>query len=184
MTEFDRKPGNLKDGTYRDGDGFKALGRGLLKVFGILIATALVGCLLFRLLFVDYIEQHELPYMFDRMTGQVSILPHTGYIVTMPFVVKVYGIDLRPHQVLLQVGYSSSSGSTSPSANSRVLNAKLVQFNPAGLKEFIALHGLQEGDVSEILKIYAFDQENKSYPFLKVEAGTGSGLTFAPTVAK
>lgn len=158
---------------------FKARGELLATVLFSVLALALVGAIVFRIGFVTFVEQHELPYTYDRRTGEVSVLPHTGYIIHLPFMVQVHGIDLRPHQVLLTVGGGGPRGS---SANYRVLNAKLVQFKAEGLQEFIRLHGLQEGDVSEILKIYAYDQEGRSYPFLKVEAQT-SGMALAPVSA-
>lgn len=139
------------------------------EVVGVLLVLAILLLIGFRMLFVDYVEQYEQPYKFDRMTGEVTILPKTGYIVTPPFVVKVYGIDLRPHQIMIDVGDKHTD-----SANKRVLNAKLVQFNPAGIKQFIAWHGLQEGDVSEILKIYAYDQQGRNFPFLLVDSQTSS----------
>ena len=142
----------------------------VVKALAALAGVVFFGLILFRVLFVTYVDQYELPYQYDRVTGQVSVLNRTGYFVRPPLLVAIYGIDLRPHQVLLQVGGAKGTDA----ASTRVLNAKLVQFNPAGLKEFIALHGLQGGDVSEILKIYAYDQQGRSFPFLKVDGQTAS----------
>jgi len=139
------------------------------EILGSIIVLAIILLILFRVFFVNYIQPYELPYKFDRVSGEITVLPKTGYIVTPPFVVQVYGIDLRPHQVMIEVGSRNTD-----TANKRVLNAKLVEFNPAGLKQFIEWHGLQKGDVSEILKIYAYDQEGREYPFLKVGGKTSS----------
>jgi len=87
-----------------------------------------------------------------------------GWVIANPFKSDVYTIDLRPMQVQMN-------------ANSRVLNAKLIQFDPAGLQTFLSWHGLDnyEGPggsssgstpFSEILRSYAYD--GNSYPFLRV----------------
>jgi hypothetical protein len=72
----------------------------------------------------------------------------------------VHKLDLRPYQITI-------------SANQRVLNAKLVRFNPDGLAKFIEWHGRNAGDFTnnllEILKCYAFDKANgEDCPFLTV----------------
>jgi hypothetical protein len=56
-------------------------------------------------------------------------------------------------------------------ANNRVLNAKLVQFNPKGFKTFIAWHGnsnYEQINLKDILMSYAYDPTNKSYDFLTI----------------
>lgn len=148
---------------------FNVTWKGIWLFLGSLIILSLFGLALFYALFVTYVEQHTLPYKFDRLTGEVTILERTGYIVTPPFIVEVKSIDLRPHQVMIKVGHSQSD-----TANKRVLNAKLVQFKKEGFFEFIKLHGLQNGNVSEILKIYAYDSEERDFPFLKVESETSA----------
>lgn len=124
----------------------------------------LFGLFLFRILFLNYVENYELGYQFDNRTGELTVLEHTGYIITPPFVVHVHTIDLRPMQVCIN-------------ANNRVLNCKLVKFNPEGLLTFVEWHGRDDyepggagtsSDLSEILKSYAFDGSGKNYPFLTV----------------
>ena len=55
--------------------------------------------------------------------------------------------------------------------NSRVLNCKLVEFNPKGFKTLISWHGRQDysGPIFEnIMMSYAYDPSSKSYPFLTI----------------
>lgn len=131
-------------------------------ILGIGIIT-LFGC-------IEKVENYELGYTFDLRTGKIEVLPRQGYFITYPFVVKVHTIDLRPTQVCIN-------------ANSRVLNCKLVKFNPSGLLEFIAWHGRGDYyvDVStmstpfeEILMSYAYDESDEKYPFITIvkEFGT------------
>jgi hypothetical protein len=141
-----------------------------------LFALALVLLILFRILFVNYVDNYELGYKFDARNGEITILPHSGYVVTLPFVVSVHHIDLRPMQVCI-------------SAIQRVLNCKLVQFNPdsEAVKLFLSWHGRQDYDgpgtssssqstdgasrytyFQSVLLNYAYDGSGKSYSFLTV----------------
>lgn len=141
------------------------------STLAIVVVEVVAAALLFRASFVSYIFPYEFPYAVNHFTGAIEKVPHKGYIIANPIEYQIYGIDLRPRQVRLEVGASSQSGNP---ASFRVLNAKLVSFNPNGLDEFLKLHGPQDGDVSELLKIYAFDQQNKSYPFLNIGSVTVS----------
>jgi len=135
----------------------------------IVVGSLVIGLFVFRLGWVDFVDNYELGYKYDARTGQTERLGRTGYFVTSPFLVKVHSVDLRPMQVCIN-------------ANARVLNCKLVQFNSEGLEVFISWHGRGDynGDVSnpnqassagnlnQILMSYAFDGSRKTYPFLKV----------------
>lgn len=128
-----------------------------------LIATLLVGVLLFSCwfgLFVTTVENYELGFVFDRYTGEIETIEKKGWVVRTPLRYSVHTIDLRPYQLTI-------------SANQRVLNAKLVQFNPEGLDTFVQWHGRDAGDdlynLKEILKCYAFALDSgKDCPFLTV----------------
>ena len=129
---------------------------------GVLIVVALVILLIFRMVFVNFVDNYELGYKFDSRTGQITVLKESGYYVTAPIVVNVHTVDLRPMQVCIN-------------ANQRVLNCKLVQFNPNGIELFLSWHGRQDYDVGghggnlhQILLSYAYDGSGKSYPFLTV----------------
>lgn len=139
----------------------------VMKVIGVLFILALIGLMIFRIMWVNHIEPYEFAYQFDSRNGKITILTKKGYVVTPPFVVEVYAIDTRPYQIRIE---TKSSGS---SVNNRVLNAKLVSFNPKGFDELVKLHGMVSGDVSEILKIYAYDPKGRQQPFLNIEDQTG-----------
>ncbi len=116
---------------------------------------------------LHYVEKHELGYTFDRFNGEVQIVPHTGWVVRNPFHYSVYTIDLRPYQV------SITAATATTGISDRILNAKLVRFNPAGLQTFISWHGCgaggSVGNLKEILKCYAFDKQNGAdCPFVTV----------------
>lgn len=151
------------------------------EIVGVVIVLALVGLILFRMLFVDFIDNYQLGYKFDARTGMITLFKEPGYVVTPPFLVKVHTVDLRPMQVCIN-------------ANQRVLNCKLVQFDLKGVELFLSWHGRNDYEgpgggqqssgataFSEILKSYAYEGSNKNYPFLIIlrelkpeEAATGA----------
>ncbi len=131
-------------------------------IIGAIVVLLIVGLTIFRLFWVDFVDNYELGYKFDSRTGQITVLKESGYYVTPPFVVKIHTVDLRPMQVCIN-------------ANQRVLNCKLVQFNSDGLELFLAWHGRQDytignanSTLSQILLSYAYDGSGKNYPFLTV----------------
>lgn len=141
------------------------------------ILLIIIGAVGFRVAFVNFVDNYELGYKYDLLEGGKithlftidtdgdttnfaydGLRPQTGYFVTPPFFVKIHTIDLRPMQVCIN-------------ANSRVLNCKLVRFNPAGLDLFLSWHG--RGDytavtLNPILMSYAYDGSGKVYPFLDI----------------
>lgn len=125
-----------------------------------LIPLTLIGLLIFRLGWVTFVDNYELGFSYDSVTGKIEKINRTGWIIRTPMRYSVHAIDLRPYQVSI-------------SANSRILNAKLVRFNPDGLETFVEWHGRDAGDqkdqMLEILKCYAFDRDQgKDCPFLTV----------------
>lgn len=136
-----------------------------------IVSSVVLSLFTFYFGFVDFVDQHEVGYKFDARTGELSLLKEKGYIVTPPFVVKVNTIDLRPFQVCIN-------------ANSRVLNCKLVQFDPEGVLDFVSWHGRDnysafsmgqlstQGDLYQIMMSYAYESygkdRNTNYKFLKV----------------
>lgn len=125
---------------------------------GSIIAILLVPLVLFRMTFVNFIDNYQIGYKFDKRDGKVMVLSETGYVVTLPYLVSVHTVDLRPMQVCIN-------------ANQRVLNCKLVQFDKAGLDLFLSWHGRTDYDgvnLNEILKSYAYDGSGKNYPFLTI----------------
>lgn len=138
------------------------LGRSEKIVGGLVVVAALVliGLLVFWLGWVHTIDKHELGFTYDRLTGKIEKIERNGWIVRTPLRYSVHCLDLRPYQIQI-------------SANERILNAKLVRFDPDGLETFVSWHGRSAGDnlnnLKEILKCYAFDKlEGKDCPFLIV----------------
>jgi len=145
-------------------------------VFGSLLFLAL----LFRLIFVYFVDNYELGYSFNKFTGSVERLDRTGYFIANPFEKVIHTIDLRPMQVRIE-------------ANNRVLNAKLVQFREEGLIQFIDLHGRGDyspsstaasgGNFTDIMKCYAYENYGNmnsdsiieyKYKFIRILSNTNT----------
>ncbi len=132
---------------------------------GAVFVSLLFLLLVFRITFVNFVDNYHMGYKFDARTGEVTILDDVGYFVTPPIVVKIHTVDLRPWQVCIN-------------ANKRVLNCKLVQFkrDKKGLELFISWHGRmdyegggeQTGSFTDILKSYAYEGSGKTYPFMTI----------------
>lgn len=126
-----------------------------------------------------YVENYELGYVWDARTGEILIQKKTGYVARTPVIQSVHTIDLRPQQVCI----TSAMGAMG--VNSRVLNCKLVSFNPAGISTFLKWHGRGDYDASslgDLLKIYAYDGSGTNYPFLTINNELKS-VVATPTVA-
>lgn len=162
--------------------------KNFLYVVGGIVGVALIGAFIFWIGWVNNIERHEFAYSYNKFNGgKIEKFPNRhGIFITPPWV-SVYGIDTRPTQVQILVGGTASSDNNSGAptgVNNRMLNANMVQFNPDGLDDLIRRHGILHGNISQILMIYAFDQEGKSYPFLIVDGKTVSGGTPSQEVSK
>ncbi len=149
------------------------------SVIGGVVILALLTILIWFGAWVRHVDRHELGFSYDRMTGQIEILKRYGWWIRTPIRYSVHTIDMRPYQTTL-------------SANQRILNAKLVRFDPKGLETFVEWHGRNAGDnlpnLLEILKCYAFDRaEGRDCPFLEVvsEIAPSQGvLNFKPRFEK
>ncbi len=144
----------------------------LMKIAIGAVALIIVGLVFlgfYRMIFLKFADNYELAYEYDISAGgKIKILEGTGYFRTIPFIRRVHTIDLRPMRVC-------------NNANKRQLNCKLVQFNPAGLEEFLRWHGRNnygndgdvggEGNLHNILLSYALDCDSSRYPFLKILPG-------------
>lgn len=129
-------------------------------ILGVLVALAIISLVIWRVFFVTMVDAHELAFSYDRLDGQIEQIKETGWVTRLPIRYAVHTIDMRPYQVTI-------------SANQRILNAKLVRFNPEGIDKFVEWHGRDAGDnlqnLLEILKCYAFDKEGgASCPFLTI----------------
>lgn len=134
----------------------------------ILVGTVLVSALFIRGACFTFVDNYEFAYKFDKVTGVTEPLINKdgsfvrGYILQRPFVDAIHTFDLRPFQICI-------------SANSRVLNCKLVRFNPKGFKTFIDWHGrgdYERENLRDIFMSYAYDPNGNDYPFLIVDKGT------------
>ena len=143
-------------------------------VLAVIIILLVVGLIIFHAAFVSFVDNYELGLVYNRFSGEITPLERTGYFIFPPFKYSVHSIDLRPYQLSITASFgnefSSRGGSGIPS---RVLNAKLVRFNPEGLETFVEWHGRDAGDdlgnLKEIMKCYAFDKEGgKDCPFIIV----------------
>lgn len=129
-------------------------------VFGTisgLVVLLIVARMIFGMPWV-YVDNYELGYKFDSRTGQISRLNRSGFVGRHVIFDRINTVDLRPRQVCIN-------------ANARVLNCKLVKFNPDGLELFLSWHGRANYDgtnLDEILKSYAYDGSGRSYPFLTI----------------
>lgn len=142
-----------------------------LAVLIALLVGVIVGGVVFRVMFVNFVDNYEIGYRYDTFgenAGKIHRLQDNGYIVTWPFKTNIHTIDGRPMQVCI-------------SSINRVLNCKLVQFNPEGPELFLQWHGRgdysnyrgvsssgQGSQFNEILKAYAYEGSGKSYPFLTI----------------
>jgi len=144
----------------RSSESVKEALKSIGLVTGVSLVLMLVLALLWYLTFVTNIDRHELGFSYDRLTGKIETFDRFGWWIRMPVRYSVHTIDMRPYQISI-------------SANQRILNAKLVRFNPKGLDKFIEWHGRNAGDehanLLEIMKCYAFDRDDgKDCPFLEV----------------
>jgi len=128
--------------------------------FALSVISAIVGLmsLILGIMSVHHIDNYELGFTFDRFSGKIERLERSGLVFKPIWHYSVHRLDLRPKQVSI-------------SANARILNAKLVRFNPEGLETFVEWHGRDAGDeddsLYEILKSYAFNINNGAdCPFL------------------
>jgi hypothetical protein len=150
--------------------------------FGILCFVTLVGLLVFRVVWVTFVDNYEMGFTYDNFSGKIERIESTGWIVRNPIKYSVHHLDLRPYQVTI---------TANTSVQNRILNAKLVRFNPNGLDKFVEWHGRSGGDehsnMLEILKCYAFDRDDgKDCPFLTVvsELAPGQGMNQTTTAPK
>lgn len=154
--------------------------KGIGILFAALVVLAFVGLIIFRMFFLSFVDKHELGYKFDRFQGTITVVDHSGWVVRNPVRYDVHTIDLRPYQVSITANIGVSP---------RILNAKLVRFNPDGLNTFISWHGRGAGSdvesLKELLKCYAFDrEEGRDCPFLVVVSDIAPGQAMGVDPAK
>lgn len=155
----------------------------------ILVCSLLIGSLIFRALFLRFVDSYELGYKYYKTTGQTVVLPRTGWHLVKPFITQIHTIDTRPVQIRIEA-YMSGSNTSASDINTRVLNAMLVRFKPEGLMQLLEYHGrmnYSQEKLSQILKIYAYEgcatdgyskeYLQKKYKFLKIMSTISPGTT-------
>lgn len=131
---------------------------------GVAFAALLIVALLYRAMFWTFVDNYEFAYKFDAIGGEITAIknpdgsPKQGYVFSWPLIERIHTIETRPMQVCIN-------------ANSRVLNCKLVHFNPDGFELFISWHGrgnYRGMNLEQILMSYAYDPSQANYPFIKI----------------
>lgn len=132
-------------------------------------AGAVGSVFMFYLLCLNHLPPQEIGITYNSLNGDITIQDRPGWHLTSPFV-SVSTIETRPFQVCLNAG-------------ARVLNCKLIRFNPTGAKEFVRLQGFHYwnttiggcnrggsecslNDFGRIMLGYAYSDQ--SYPFLEI----------------
>lgn len=129
--------------------------------------VSLVGAFLFYVFCLNHVEPQEIGISYDSLNGEVTVQRHPGWYVTSPFT-RVATVETRPFQVCLNAG-------------ARILNCKLIRFNPDGAAEFVKLQGFHywngpsncnnnpgcsSTEWSRIMMGYAYAE--RPYPFLEI----------------
>jgi hypothetical protein len=118
---------------------------------GIVLALAF----LFYCFFLNHVDINEIGIAYNSIGGKVWIQDRPGWYLTSPFV-EIATVTTLPLKV------------TIPS-EAKVINTKIVRFNPAGVDEFIRMQGFSyfsNQGLENILMGYAFSGEK--YSFLEV----------------
>jgi hypothetical protein len=147
-------------------------------IIGAIVTIGLIGLLMagsFRVIFCTFTDNYHMAYEYNTFTGELKVLEGSGYWVRNPIKYKIHSIEMRPMQVtVLKGGIGNGVGNGTGGIGRRILNAKLVEFNPKGFDTFMKWHGRGAGEtqaeLAEILSCYAFDVDGgKDCPFLTVK---------------
>ena len=131
-----------------------------LTKWGIGVGSVVLALLIFYGVFLNHVAINEIGVAYDSIGGKVWVQARPGWYITRP-TVKVAVIPTVPLKI------------TIPS-EAKVINMKIVRFNPAGIDEFIRLQGFSyfsDQSIENILMGYAFSGEK--YPFLDVLQESG-----------
>lgn len=136
--------------------------KGIFSGIGLAISTVV-----FYIFCLNHVAPQEIGIAYNSLSGEVYVQNHPGWYVTNPFV-EVASVETRPFQVCLNAG-------------ARILNCKLIRFNPEGASDFVKLQGFHYWNTSvnqcgnpgcsttefgRIMLGYAYSE--KSYPFLEI----------------
>lgn len=130
------------------------------------VTVLLLLGLLAYFLFLNHVDVNEIAIAYDSRTGNVWVQDTPGWYRTDPFT-KVICISTAPALVTL------------PANGAKVITQYVIQFNPAGAKDYAKLQGysyIYGSNVDGILMGYLMS--GKDYPFLTVldrpQSGFGS----------
>lgn len=119
-----------------------------------------LAVLLFYCAFLNHVAINEIGVAYDSIGGKVWVQSQPGWYFTR-ITVRVCVIPTVPIKV------------TIPS-EAKVINTKIVRFNPDGIDEFIRLQGFSyfsDQSIENILMGYAFS--GKEWPFMEVIQESG-----------
>jgi hypothetical protein len=156
-------------------------------IIGIILVLAFGGGILFRVFCVTKVDNYEFAFSYNWWNGKIERIDRTGWIIRPPLMYSVHTIDTRPYQISITAGGEQNSSGVSVSSSaggiaSRVLNAKLVRFNPEGLSTFLEWHGRSGADsmnqLTTLMRCYAFDASGgKDCPFITILSELTPGQT-------
>lgn len=135
-----------------------------LAALGVLI----LACFIFYCACLNHVGINEVGVAYNSIGGNVWVQAHPGWYLTSP-TVEVANITTLPMKVAIP-------------SEAKVINTKIVRFNPHGVDEFIRLQGFSyfsDQGMENILMGYAFS--GKSYPFMDVLQEAGAETFTAPT---
>ena len=129
----------------------------------------LLGFLGFYVFCLNHVDVNEVGVAYNPMDGSVWIQQHddgnyAGWFRTSPLV-KVTCLSLLPLRVQIP-------------SDAKIINMKIVRFNPAGAVEFVHLQGFSYSlgqYLENILLGYAYS--GQSWPFLEIMQEAGPDAT-------
>ena len=139
-----------------------------LEILTTAIVVAIIAAIIYIGSCFHRVEKHECGFVFNRFTGEIQPLDRQGWFIRMQPKYTIHAIDCRPYQIRI---------TADTNVGERILNAKLVRFNPKGIDEFVRCHGRDAGDdvkkLCEIFKCYAFAPDGGvNCPFIEVMSET------------
>ena len=117
-----------------------------------LIASTIVGMLLFWILFLNHTSINEIGIEYNALNGEISLQETPGWYATSPLVRVTY-ISTLPFKVRVP-------------SRAKVIVAKMVMFNPIGIKEYIRMQGFDyalNSDLHNVFLGYAYSGHEYSF---------------------
>ena len=132
----------------------------LIKI-GIGLGVLVLALFVFYLACLNHVDINEIGVAYNSVGGKVWIQDHPGWYLTSP-TVEVATITTLPLKVEIPT-------------EAKIINAKMVRFNPAGIDEFIRLQGFSyftNQSMQSNLLGYAYS--GRQFPFLEVIQDIGT----------